>query len=93
MNSKFVLLLLVAILVTASYASFLEEFDEAYALSRQHDSCPCPEEDQCGEVCASKNRSKGTGRYLRRSLLADNMQLDISKIKLLFVYVVYVCVV
>ena len=27
------------------------------------------------------------------SLSADNMQLDISKIKLLFVYVVYVCVV
>ena len=21
-------------------------------LSRQHDSCPCPGEDQCGEVCA-----------------------------------------
>ncbi|KAM7451995.1 hypothetical protein ABFA07_000595 [Porites harrisoni] len=31
MNSKFVFLLLVAILVTASYASLLEEFDEAYA--------------------------------------------------------------
>ncbi|CAH3157807.1 unnamed protein product, partial [Porites lobata] len=94
MNSKFVFLLLVAILVTASYASLLEEFDEAYGrLIIQRDSCPCPEEAQCGEVCTSKNRCKGTGRYLRRSLSADNMQLDISKIKLLIVYVVYVCVV
>jgi len=36
MNSKFVFLLLVAILVTASYASFLEEFDEAYGRLIKH---------------------------------------------------------